>query len=85
MLLGRGSRSVTEDYIQIDEALKLATTRTIDDIALPLDGTRRTEDVDVVSRRAGMSSGNKKGAPRRRELTSGDTTVPHSYASLSAI
>jgi hypothetical protein len=32
-LLGRGSQSVTQDSFQIDEALKLAATRTSDEIA----------------------------------------------------
>ncbi|HEY1779956.1 MAG TPA: tyrosine-type recombinase/integrase [Roseiarcus sp.] len=36
-LLGHGSQSVTQDYIHIDEALKLATARTCEEIASLLD------------------------------------------------
>ena len=36
-LLGDGSQSVTQDYIHIDEALKLATARTCEEIASLLD------------------------------------------------
>lgn len=42
-LLGHGSQSVTQDYIHIDEALKLAATRTSDEIASLLDGTKLTK------------------------------------------
>ena len=43
-LLGHGSQSVTQDYIHIDEALKLAATRTSDEIASLLDGAKRGKD-----------------------------------------
>jgi integrase len=46
-LLGHGSQSVTQDYIHIDEALKLAATRTSDEIASLLDGVRRTKDANA--------------------------------------
>jgi integrase len=42
-LLGHGSQSVTQDHIHIDEALKLAATRTSDEIASLLDGTKRAK------------------------------------------
>jgi integrase len=46
-LLGHGSQSVTQDYVHIDEALKLAATRTSDEIVSLLDGTKRTKDTGV--------------------------------------
>lgn len=39
-LLGHSAKSVTQGYVHIDEALKLAVTRTSDEIAGLLDGTR---------------------------------------------
>jgi hypothetical protein len=35
---------VTQDYIHIDEALKLATARTCEEIASLLDGIKRIND-----------------------------------------
>jgi hypothetical protein len=46
-LLGHGSQSVTQDYIHIDEALKLAATRTSDEIASLLEGAKRAKDASV--------------------------------------
>jgi integrase len=43
-LLGHSSQSVTRDYIHIGEALKLAATRTSNEISSLLDGTKRTKD-----------------------------------------
>jgi integrase len=43
-MLGHGSQSVTQYYIHIDEALKLAAARTSDEIASLLDGAKRTKD-----------------------------------------
>ncbi len=46
-LLGHGSQSVTQDYIHIDEAPKLAATRTSDEIASLLVGTKLTKAADA--------------------------------------
>lgn len=35
-MLGHASQNVTQDYVHIDEAVKLAVTRTADEIALHL-------------------------------------------------
>jgi integrase len=51
-LLGHGSQSVTQDYIHIDEALRLAATRTSDEVAALLDGTKRTKDASVSQKAA---------------------------------
>jgi integrase len=51
-LLGHGSQSVTQDYIHIDEALKLAATRTSDEIASLLDGVRRTQPASAAQKAA---------------------------------
>lgn len=51
-LLGHGSQSVTQDYIHIDEALKLAATRTSDEIASRLDGAKRSNDTSVSKKAA---------------------------------
>lgn len=37
-LLGHGSQSVTQDYVHIDEALKLAATRTCEEVVALLAG-----------------------------------------------
>ncbi len=51
-LLGHGSQSVTQDYIHIDEALKLAATRTSDEIASLLGGSKRTGEAAPSQRAA---------------------------------
>ncbi len=51
-LLGHGSQNVTQDYIHIDEALKLAATRTSNEIAALLDGTKRASEVAGSQRAA---------------------------------
>jgi integrase len=51
-LLGHGSQSVTQDYIHIDEALKLAATRTSDEIASLLGGSKRTGEAAHSQRAA---------------------------------
>jgi hypothetical protein len=40
--LGHAARGVTQGYVHIDEALKLAETRTSDEIASLLDSERAT-------------------------------------------
>ena len=40
-LLGHAAQSVTQGYVHIDEALKLAVSRTCDKIALLLDGEKK--------------------------------------------
>jgi hypothetical protein len=52
-LLGHGSQSVTQDYIHIDEALKLAIARTCAEVASLLDkgggeGHRPCEDDRLI-------------------------------------
>jgi integrase len=51
-LLGHGSQNVTQDYIHIDEALKLAATRTSDEIAALLDGAKRMNGAGVSQQAA---------------------------------
>ena len=51
-LLGHGSQSVTQGYIHIDEALRLAATRTSDEVAALLDGIKRTKDASVSQKAA---------------------------------
>ena len=50
-MLGHASQNVTQDYVHIDEALKLAVQRTSDEIARLLDlSARRTNQMMMAAK-----------------------------------